>query len=755
MKRILAALFCMMGMLHADGQGTAFTYQGLLNSLGTPANGSYDLTFQLFNAVTNGSGVGPILTNTATAVSNGLFTVTLDFGSGVFTGSNYWVEISARTNGGPSFTTLASRLPVTPAPYAIFATSAAALNGPVSNSSLSGIYTNLVTFSNAGNSFAGNGASLSNVNAAAVGGIAATNLWLLNGNAGTTPGPQFLGTTDTNTLELEVDGTRALLLEPTTNNLPNVIGGAPNNAVATGVYGATMGGGDNNTIHSGAYESAIGGGTQNSIKPGAYQSTIAGGTFNLIDSNANNSFIGGGSVVIIQSNAAYSTIGGGVYNTIGSNSSNSTIAGGSGNSIGQSNAYATVGGGAVNNNNGAGSVIGGGGYDGANFGGNLINGANAAVIAGGISNVIQTNGYQSTIAGGGQNTIQSNANNATISGGNLNTIQTNANNAMIAGGGDNSIQYGASSSTISGGSVNTIQSNSTYCVIAGGNLNTIQSNAPWAAIGGGDNNQIQTGSAYATIGGGLLNAIQDDATNSTIGGGFDNAIQPNATNSTIAGGELNTIQSNAGFSFIGGGKANTIQASALYATIPGGANNLAAGSYSLAAGHQAQATNQGAFVWADSQNAAFASTNNDSFNVRAQGGAVFTDGNGNSISWTPGSGSSFSSDRNLKDRFAPVDEQSILEKVSRLPLAEWSYKGHGQRHIGAMAQDFHALFPLNENDKVLNEVDLHGVELAAIKGLNKKVEEQAAELQAKDAEIQALEQRLERLETKMSRTPAP
>jgi len=69
-----------------------------------------------------------------------------------------------------------------------------------------------------------------------------------------------------------------------------------------------------------------------------------------------------------------------------------------------------------------------------------------------------------------------------------------------------------------------------------------------------------------------------------------------------------------------------------------------------------------------------------------------------------------------------VDAQAVLQKVAQLPVSEWSYKGYDQRHIGAMAQDFHELFPLNGDDKVLNDADLHGVELAAIKGLNEKVE---------------------------------
>jgi len=121
-------------------------------------------------------------------------------------------------------------------------------------------------------------------------------------------------------------------------------------------------------------------------------------------------------------------------------------------------------------------------------------------------------------------------------------------------------------------------------------------------------------------------------------------------------------------------------------------------------------------------------------------------GNNQAVYWFPGYGSwAFSSDRNLKDRLKHVDARAVLEKVSHLPIAEWSYKGYPQRHIGAMAQDFHALFPLNEDDKTLNDLDLHGVALAAIQGLNKKVEE-------KNLEIEELKQRLSRLETLINKS---
>jgi len=110
----------------AQGQGTAFTYQVVLRDGAAPANGSYDLRFILFDVESFGFPVGPIRTNSSVAVSNGLFTATLDFGPGVFEGAERWLEIGVRPGGtAGSFTTLSPRTPVRPAPYAMFAPMAA------------------------------------------------------------------------------------------------------------------------------------------------------------------------------------------------------------------------------------------------------------------------------------------------------------------------------------------------------------------------------------------------------------------------------------------------------------------------------------------------------------------------------------------------------------------------------------------------------------------------------------------------------
>jgi Chaperone of endosialidase len=120
----------------AHAQGTAFTYQGRLNNGGVPANGIYDLQFTIYDLATNGTLLAGPITNSTTGVSNGLFTVLLDFGATPFTGADRWLDIAVRTNGGGAFTTLNPRQKLTPSPYAI---TAGNLAGVIANNSVPGV----------------------------------------------------------------------------------------------------------------------------------------------------------------------------------------------------------------------------------------------------------------------------------------------------------------------------------------------------------------------------------------------------------------------------------------------------------------------------------------------------------------------------------------------------------------------------------------------------------------------------------------
>ncbi|HEX5219292.1 MAG TPA: tail fiber domain-containing protein [Verrucomicrobiae bacterium] len=593
-------------------QGTAFTYQGRLNDDATPASGIYDLRFAIYDLASGGGQQGDAVTNLATAVSNGLFTVTLDFGN-QFSGSARWLELAVRTNGGGEFTVLSPRQPLNPTPYAMFAPNAgtATTASSVSTNSIgaAGLQSDSVTTA----TVADGSLTAADINSASF----SNTFWKVNGNAGTTAGAHFVGTTDGQPLELKVNNLRALRLEDngdgsdsgtTPDGAPNVIGGSPANSVAAGVVGATIAG---------------------------------GGATNFT-----------GAVRVNRVEADYSTIGGGMEHLIQTGSRFVTIGGGGG-------------------------------------------------------NIVQSNAHESTISGGGGNTVEFNADTATIAGGRLNTVQVNAD----------------------------------FATVGGGSWNLIGTNSQFAFLGGGLSNYISAFSSYNTIAGGRNNFVGTNCSSNFIGGGAYNSISNDAFYSTIAGGSSNTVGYNA--------------------------------SYAFAAGHRAKANHAGTFVWADSQDADFASSGTNQFLIRANrvgigtttptnklhvvGGATFASGNAGAnqvVVWIPGSPSwSFTSDRNTKERVTPVDPVEVLERVGRLPIAEWSYQGYEQRHIGPMAQDFHAAFPFSSDATTLNSADLDGVALAAIQGLNQKVQTRDKNIAARilnlESENAELKARLEKLEQRL------
>jgi trimeric autotransporter adhesin len=350
----------------AFAQGTAFTYQGRLNDNGSPANGTYDLRFKLFGDPLGNNQIGSAVLTNGVPLTNGLFAVTVDFGAGIFNGSSYWLEVDARTNGAVGYVNLNPLQALTPAPYAIFANTASNVNGTISSSSLSGIYTAPVTFSNGGNSFSGNGSGLSGLNASqltsgTVPAAALANAWKISGNSGTSPGANFVGTTDNQPLELRVNGGRALRLEPTaTNGAVNVIGGSPINFVSNGVVGATIAGGGA-VSYAGSSPSnsvmgdfgSVGGGDGN--RAAGYEATISGGGANIISND--DATVGGGFFNAAGGYAA--TVGGGFQNVAGGDMA--TVGGGLGNN--STAEYATVAGGSGNYATGLAATVPGGYQD--------------------------------------------------------------------------------------------------------------------------------------------------------------------------------------------------------------------------------------------------------------------------------------------------------------------------------------------------------------------------------------------------------
>jgi hypothetical protein len=101
-------------------QTTAFTYQGRLSDSSMTANGGYDLQFALYDAETGGTQQGVTQTFSGITVSNGGFTVQLDFGSTPFaTGADRYLEIRVKQPAQTTYTTLSPRQRITSTPYSI------------------------------------------------------------------------------------------------------------------------------------------------------------------------------------------------------------------------------------------------------------------------------------------------------------------------------------------------------------------------------------------------------------------------------------------------------------------------------------------------------------------------------------------------------------------------------------------------------------------------------------------------------------
>jgi len=432
---------------------------------------------------------------------------------------------------------------------------------------------------------------------------AAPSAWLLGGNAGTTAGANFVGTTDNIALEVKVNGSRAFRFEPAST--PNLIGGHPGNNVTAGAFGATIAGGgetglpnqvtDEYGTISGGRNNLAGNGNGNTVD--TTHATVAGGSNNA--ATGTSATIGGGASNTSSEDS--STVAGGISNT--ASGSRSAIGGGNGNTA--SCLVCTIGGGQSNTASGFGSsTVAGGSLNTASLewttvGGGVSNTANAlaAVVAGGNAN--ESLGQYSAIGGGKFNRVS--AQYGTIAGGApSNSLDPGTRNHVtdeygtIGGGGNNQAGDGTASTTdatfatVGGGDDNT--ASGVTSTVGGGDRNTATSpgstvaggilnaaSAQRAVVGGGQSNTASGG--YSTVSGGQSNAAGGQE--AAIAGGFGNSA--GGARTSIGGGEANSAT--VIYSTIGGGKSNAASGGAVgYATVGGGFSNNASGAISTIGG---------------------------------------------------------------------------------------------------------------------------------------------------------------------------
>ena len=299
-------------------------------------------------------------------------------------------------------------------------------------------------------------------------------------------------------------------------------------------------------------------------------------------------------------------------------------------------------------------------------------------------------------------------------------------------------------------------------------------------IGGFSGNSVGTGVYGATISGGgeagytcgwgssnpCSNRVQ--ALSGTVGGGVGNTAS--GRHGTVGGGNGNTASGN--YATVGGGVLNT--AGGNKATVPGGEGNSAIGENSFAAGTQAKANHNGSFVWGDFNLGDVTSTADNQFKARTSGGVYFyTKSDLSTGVYVAANGGAWNSvsDRALKENFTAVNGQALLDRLARVPITTWNYKGQDAaiRHIGPVAQDFYAAFGVGEDDKHISTLDPDGVALAAGQALYRLAQEQASQIAALQAENASLkaevagqrqvnadqDARLVALEARTGGTPAP
>ncbi len=343
----------------ATALGSGFTYQGQLLSNGEPFSGSCDFHFNLYDAV----GMGTALTElsmTDVPVSEGTFTVQLDFGTAFFNGDSRWLEIWVRCpSGSGEYQVLHPRQPLTAAPYALYAKSApwtgiagvpagfadgadndttyTAGMGLIQSNTTFSVDTSLIQARVTEVCASGYAIKQINTN----GDVVCEPFWSLNGNAGTSPTINFIGTPDNQALEIRVNDERALRIEPTSPS-PNLIGGYFDNLVRSGVYAATISGGGSEDYPNKVFDNygTIGGGSNNTAGSdgtdhfNSLYATVSGGNSN--DASGYNASIGGGSHN--TASGAGAAVGGGTDNT--ASGYYAMIPGGNGNTAAGSYSFA-------------------------------------------------------------------------------------------------------------------------------------------------------------------------------------------------------------------------------------------------------------------------------------------------------------------------------------------------------------------------------------------------------------------------------
>ncbi|SDH13853.1 Chaperone of endosialidase [Dyadobacter soli] len=177
-----------------------------------------------------------------------------------------------------------------------------------------------------------------------------------------------------------------------------------------------------------------------------------------------------------------------------------------------------------------------------------------------------------------------------------------------------------------------------------------------------------------------------------------------------------------------------------------GTSTLASGDYSVAMGFQVSTNyKNGSFIFGDATGASQNDADHQMMMRFAGGYKFFTNSLANVGIQLPSGSNSWSviSDVNKKENFAPVNGEDFLQKINKMNLSSWNYKGQDPktyRHYGPMAQDFYKAFGQDAfgtigTDTTINQADFDGVNLIAIQALIRKMEQMNAEIITMKAQL--------------------
>lgn len=681
---------------------TTFTYQGALEDAGSPANGSYDLRFTLLGL---GPSVPPLVLEDV-AVSAGIFSVELDFGA-VITSTDYQLQIDVRPGASSgAFTPLSPSTPVRPAPQAqiaAMATEAVSVSPNAVNSV----------------SIADGSVGVADIHTGQVQARVATSC-----DAGAA------------IRVIAADG--SVICQP--------VGGVSSIETGAGLSGGPITG-------SGTIAVAIDGITGGMIQNGTVQAADIDA--NEVQRRVGNSCPAGSGIRAIAMDGTVSceSIPPGPFWSLAGNAGTDAAT----QFLGSTDAQAVV----IRTHNVQGLRL---EPSGLPFSGpNTIN-----VIAGGRTNSVTAGVRGATVMGGGA-----------VAGsegipfaGQPNRVTDHY--GLVAGGYENRA-----------GNANASPSDAQFAAVVGGTTNRAE--AEYSGVFGGFNHQVS--GAYSVLIGGRSSTIE--GSESFVGGGFAVAAAGSQAavlsgNNSCAGGDN---------SFAGGNQAQVRPRTGITTGACAAVGNSGDGNGDEGAFVWADRSSNDAYISTGPNQFMIRADGGLMFNhtglvansddlligarkfsgdadvdlrlitrsgrnallfVRDSNGAltlslpslttgtdrlVVSGGTGGSATLSHGGSWTNASSRSYKSDFMAVDPLDVLARVVDLPISRWNYIGSTEgEHMGPMAEDFKAAFGLAGNGSSIATVDADGVALAAIQGLNRKLEAENAELR----------RRLERIEARLN-----